>query len=164
MKTIKPTDGVRLTYTLFDGESNLFVRARFFELQNGTPIEINNSLFVNLTHIQGGTYITTTWGSPTLAVGRYLIQYSVYTDATYSTLSKKYGVTEEDLLVTDFEDNIIDSIKNYIDTHVLLNNDVRLDNLNMIQSLATTSQLNTKATQIIDTLTDIIDLGDGEAT
>lgn len=164
MKTIKPTDGVRLTYTLFDGEDNLFVRARFFELQNGTPIQINNSFFVNLTHIQGGTYITTTWGSPTLAVGRYLIQYSVYTDATYSTLSKKYGVTEEDLLVTNFEANIINSIQSFITANCLLANDTRLNNLGTIPSLATTAQLTTKTTEVIDTLTDIIDLGDGEAT
>lgn len=157
MKLRTPNQKITLSLTLMDGESNKFVRAYIFD-QAGANVSPGSG-YIDLTHLQGGCYTNLTDTAFFLADGLYLVLYQVFSDAGYSVQDIKYGNCEEDLHVTDFEQRILTEIPD----NILLDNDARLDHLNTIPDLATSSQLNSETANIINTVNSNTDNSDGRA-
>lgn len=115
---------------------------------------------LDLTHIANGLYANTT--EVANVIGNYTVQYIVYDDAGFTQLAKKYAAVEEDIFVFDYDQLILAAIA-LRPTNPVLDSDARLNNLNTIPSLATTSQLNATQTVIIDNITSNTDDSDGRA-
>lgn len=151
------SDGIRLSYTLTDGESNLFIRCKIF---NDDFVDVTNAIvgsaYISLSNIFDGLYgVKLVETFPT--EGQYLIYFEVYDDAGFTQISEKYGIVEEDYRVSNFVQTILDEVPD----NILLDNDARLDNLNDIQNIPTNTEAETNKNEIINTLTENIDSGEG---
>ena len=158
MKILTPNDKGLITYTLTDGENDLFIRAKMFdkELNDVTP----SGTYIQLTHLYGGTYAYK--HSTNFSVGKYIIIFEVFEDANYVYLSEKYGVTEDDLIVIDEFNTIITKVDNISNTMVL-RTDTRLDNLDLIPSRAKETTLLNAKNEVITNISSTVDDADGTA-
>jgi hypothetical protein len=152
--------GILITHTLSDNESNLFIRCKIFD--ENLVDQTNNivgSPFITLTNIFNGFYgVKLTEQFP--SEGQYIIVFEIFEDSGFSTYSIKYGTVEEDYWVTNFEQTLLDEVPD----NILLDNDPRLDNLNLIPNLSNESTVTSLSQSVIDQLTEVIDQGDGGAT
>lgn len=157
MRFRKPSQKILLHHNLTDGDVDLFVKAVIYD-QNLTNVSPSPG-YVVLAHLSNGTYTNFGLTPFNLSEGNYLIQYTVFNDAGLTSSSNKYGSITEELLVSDFEQTILTEIPD----NILLDNDPRLDNLNTIPSLATSSYVDSKATEIVNNINSNTDTSDGRA-
>lgn len=85
-----PGETIPLTVTLEDGDASQFPQARVY---NEAGTQVGSS--VNLTHVFGGTYLTTFTVPSSPAGGqKYTANITVYSDAGHTIVSTTYGRTE----------------------------------------------------------------------
>ncbi len=156
----KTGDNIVITKTLRDGESGLFIRCKVF---NESLTDITNSVggtggYISLPNVFGGLYgVNTANNFP--SEGQYIVYFEVYDDAGFTTVSEKYGNVEEDYQVSDIEQTILDEVPD----NILLDDDPRLDNLPDIQNVLTDAQATTNKNEILNTINDNIDSGEGRS-
>jgi len=155
-RPIKKGNQFILKSQLLDGNASLFIQARIYD---ETFTEVSFSP-ITLAHVANGLYKDVS--QQATIIGNYTVQYKVYSDAGLTTSAKKYGIIEEDIFVFDYDQLILAAIA-LRPTNPVLDTDARLNNLNTIPSLATTSQINTTQTTIIDSITSNTDDSDGRA-
>lgn len=155
MKILTSQDKFLITQTLTDGEDDLFIRAKIFDkdLNDVTP----GGGTVALTHIYNGFYAYK--HSTGMPVNKYIVIFEVFEDASYVYSSEKYGIIEENIWVSDFLSDILTEIPD----NILLDDDVRLDNLNLIPSRAKETTMVSAKNEIITTVSSTVDDSDGGA-
>ena len=154
MKVRNPNQIFTITQTVTDGEETLFIRAKIF---NASLVDVTPNSWVALSHIFGGMYGNTEITS--MPVGNYVVKFSFYNDSQYTLPSFKYGSVEEDYWVTNFEDAILTKIPD----NILLDDDVRLDELLKIEDLANETTLTSVGADVIEQIKNSVDDSDGSA-
>ncbi len=159
-RPIRKDNQFQLVLQLPDGNASQFVQARIYD---ASFAEVSFSP-ITLSHLANGLYRDIS--EQATAIGNYTVQYTVFSNAGLTTRARKYGIVKEDVFVFDYDQLILAAI-NLRPTNPVLTTDSRLNNLNTIPTLATTTQLNdglaTQQTAIIDTVTDNTDDSDGRA-
>lgn len=155
MKILTPTDKFIVTHTLTDGEQDQYIRAKIFnkELDDVTP----NGTYIILSHVYGGMYAYKHGAG--FPIGKYIVVFEVYSDSGYATYSKKYGISEENIWVSDF----LNAILTEIPDNILLDDDARLDNLPLIPNLANEATLTGVEANVIEQIRDVVNDSDGGA-
>jgi hypothetical protein len=95
-------------YSAGDGATGLFIAMKIYNVTTGTPVLFGSA--ITMTHVFGGTYFGRVTFPANSTKQTYLVQKSVYTDATYSTILtvsgvNAYGPGSETVDVDGFDQN-----------------------------------------------------------
>ncbi len=101
MILVEPGESFPLTLTLEDGKTDRFPRAQMLD-ETGSPLGSP----VDLTHRLNGTY-TGTATAPATA-GQFPVNFTVYDDAGHTTVSPRYGRTDETVVVASLASTAAD--------------------------------------------------------
>jgi hypothetical protein len=99
---------VSFDYSAFDGVTGLFIAILVYNVTAASPVVVGS--IIPMSHVFGGTYVGKVTFQASVVKQTYLIQKSVYTDATYTTISttggiNNYGPGSETVEVDGFDNN-----------------------------------------------------------
>jgi len=98
-----------ITKTLSTGETDRYIRCKIYDLGlNDVTTELSGGPYVFLSHVANGLYGNA--GITDVPDGQYVVIFEVFRDALYENKVQKYGIVEEDYVMTRFETRIINRV------------------------------------------------------